>query len=148
MIGRLRNLLRAEDGAVAIETALVTPVLLCMALGSFEASMMFARQVELQNAAAEASQLALAAAPTDEAARATVRAVIQTSTGLPEENVTVLERYRCGTDDEYVEDSGTCPSHYSRFIRIEVTDTYTPLWSRISSLQPVNYDVVRMVQVG
>lgn len=137
-----------ERGAVAVETAIVTPVLLLMALGSFEGSMMFARQMDLQNAAAEASQLALAAAPTDEAARATVKAVIQTSTGLSADKVSVLERYRCDTQDAYVEQSTDCTSHYSRFIRIQITDTYTPSWAQITGMSAINYNVVRMVQVG
>jgi len=137
-----------ERGTVAIETAFVVPVLLLMTLGAFEGSMMVARQVELQNAAAEASQIALAAAPTDEAARATVKQVIETSTDLPPENVDVLERYRCDTQDAYVAESTVCPSYYARFIQIEIRDQYVPSWAQITNLGAVDYNVVRMVQVG
>ena len=102
----------------------------------------------LQNAAAEASQIALAAAPTDEIARAVVKGVIQTSTGLPPENVDVLERYRCDTQDAYVTESTSCPSFYARFIQIEIRDQYVPSWSQITKLGTVDYNVIRMVQVG
>lgn len=144
----LRTLRRNERGAVAIETAIVTPVLLLMSLAAFETSMMYARQMDLQNAAAEASQIALAAAPTDAVARATVKGVIVASTGVADEDVRVLERYRCDVQDDYVTDSAECTGHYARFIRIEIEDTYTPSWSKITSLSPLNYNVVRMVQVG
>ena len=144
----MRRLSMDQRGSVAIETAFVAPLLLLMALASFEGSMMVARQVELQNAAAEASQIALAAAPTDEIARAVVKGVIQTSTGLPPENVDVLERYRCDTQDAYVTESTSCPSFYARFIQIEIRDQYVPSWSQITKLGTVDYNVIRMVQVG
>ncbi len=137
-----------DGGSVAIETAFVAPVLLLMGLGAFESSMMVARQVELQNAAAEASQIALAAAPTDAIARATVKQVIETSTKLPPENVDVLERYRCDTQPAYVTESSLCSAHYARFIQIRIRDRYVPSWAQITTLGTVNYNVVRMVQVG
>lgn len=144
----MRRLRQDQRGSVAIETAFVAPVLLLMALGAFEGSMMVARQVELQNAAAEASQIALAAAPTDEIARAVVKQVIQTSTALPPENVDVLERYRCDTQEVYVINSTSCPEHYARFIQIQIRDQYVPTWSQITHLGTVDYNVIRMVQVG
>ena len=137
-----------DRGSVAIETAFVAPLLLLMGLGAFESSMMVARQVELQNAAAEASQIALAAAPTDEIARATVKQVIETSTNLPPENVDVLERYRCDTQPTYVTESNLCSEHYARFIQIRIRDQYVPCWAQITTLGTVDYNVVRMVQVG
>lgn len=143
------NLLRDETGAIAIEVAIVLPTLLLMSLGAFEASMMVSRQMDLQNAAAEASQIALAAAPTDEAARATVKSVIVASTGVADTGVQVLERYRCGTEEDYVSDATTCVTpYYSRFIEIVITETYTPSWAQITGMEPLTYNVSRMVQVG
>ena len=52
LFGRLR---RDATGAMAIETAIVAPVLVLMAFGSFQVSSMVARQTELQSAAAEAA---------------------------------------------------------------------------------------------
>lgn len=143
------NILRDETGAIAVEVAILLPTLLLMSLGAFEASMMVARQMDLQNAAAEASQIALAAAPTDAAARATVKSVIVASTGVDASGVQVLERYRCGTTDLYVSDATTCvTTYYSRFIEIQITETYTPSWAQITGMKPLTYNVSRMVQVG
>lgn len=138
-----------EDGTVVIETAIVVPVLMLMALGGIDYGTMLARQIELQNAMAEASQVALAAAPTDAAARQTVKEVLQTSTGLGTDNVSIVERYRCGTDAEYVADSDECgTTPYARFIQIEIIEDYTSTWSTISGADPLQFNFVRMVQVG
>jgi len=138
-----------EEGTVVIETAIVVPVLMLMALGGIDYGTMLARQIELQNAMAEASQVALAAAPTDAAARQTVKEVLQTSTGLGTDNVSIVERYRCGTDAEYVVDSDLCgATPYSRFIQIEIIEDYTSTWSTISGADPLRFNFVRMVQVG
>ena len=77
MIRRWNRLTRDTRGAVVIETAIVTPLLLLFALGAIDYGTMLARQIDLQNAMAEASQIALAAAPTDAAARQTVKEVLQ-----------------------------------------------------------------------
>lgn len=139
----------SEDGAVVIETAIVVPVLLLMSLGAIDYGSMLARQIELQNAMAEASQIALAAAPTDAAARQAVKEVLQTSTGLGTDNVSIVETYRCGTDADYVADSDLCgTTPYARFIRIEILEDYTPVWSQITDSDPVAFNFVRMVQVG
>lgn len=139
----------SEDGAVVIETAIVVPVLLLMSLGAIDYGSMLARQIELQNAMAEASQIALAAAPTDAAARQAVKEVLQTSTGLGTDNVSIVETYRCGTNTDYVADSDLCgTTPYARFIRIEILEDYTPVWSQITDSDPVEFNFVRMVQVG
>ena len=149
MIALLRKILRDGEGAIAIETAIVVPVLMLMALGGVDYGTMLARQVELQNAMAEASQIALAAAPTDAAARQAVKEVLQTSTGLDNDHVAILERYRCGTDDVYVADSDECGTDpYSRFIKIEIVEHYVPIWSRITNSDDIDFKIVRMVQVG
>lgn len=54
-----RRLAADQTASMAIETALVTPVLVVMTLGGFEASAMVARQSELQSAVAEATSLSL-----------------------------------------------------------------------------------------
>lgn len=150
MIKAIKNRFRKEeDGAVVIETAIVVPVLLLMALGGIDYGTMLARQVELQNAMAEASQIALAAAPTDASARQAVKEVLQTSTGLDTDHVSITESYRCGTDADYVADSDLCGTDpYARFIRIEIVEDYTSAWSTISGAKPLRFNFVRMVQVG
>ena len=144
----IASLLGDDRGAVVIETAFVVPVLVLMAVGVFESGNMIARQVELQNAAAEASQIALAAPPTDSVTRATLETIIETSTGLDEDQVTVSESYRCGTAEAYVTDATTCAAEYSSFIMINLTDQYVPIWSQIAFGDPIDYNVTRRVQVG
>ena len=145
----MKNLRRNEDGAIVIETAFVVPVLLLMSLGAIDYGTTLARQIELQNAMAEASQIALAAAPTDAAARQAVKEVLQTSTGLTTDDISIVETYRCGTSEDYVADSDECGDDpYARFIRIEVIENYKPVWTVISGAQPLRFHFVRMVQVG
>ena len=149
MIDLFRKFRRDDEGAIAIETAIVVPTLMLMALAGVDYGTMLARQVELQNAMAEASQIALAAAPTDAAARQAVKEVLQTSTGLNTDHVSILEKYRCGTTDAYVDDSDDCGADpYSRFIQIQIIEHYEPLWAVITDADDVDFKLIRMVQVG
>lgn len=149
MIRLWKILRRNKTGAIAIETAIVVPVLLLMGLAGVDYGSMLARQIELQNAMAEASQIALAAAPTDADARQAVKAVLQTSTGLDTDHISILEKYRCGTIDAYVDDSDSCgTTPYSRFIQIQIIEHYEPVWAKISDADAIDFNLVRMVQVG
>jgi Flp pilus assembly protein TadG len=135
---------------MAIETAIVTPVLLLMIVGAFQVSMAVARQSELQSAASEATAIALAIHPTTQAQANTIKGIIQASTGLAANQVTVLWKYRCGTATTYVATSGTCSAgvEQSTFLQIQMVATYTPFWANMGVSRPVNYSVTRTVQVG
>ena len=148
MIDRMNSLARDERGATMIETAIVVPVLLLMAIGAFESGNMISRQVELQNAAAEAAQIAIAQPPTDAITRGTLEDIIEMSTGLADENVTVAEAYRCGTDAAYVDSATSCTDAYASFIEINLTDSYTPVFWGYAFDSVLDYDVTRMVQIG
>jgi len=145
----LSRLQGRQDGSVTIEVAIVAPVLLLLSLGGFDASSMVARQTELQSAAAEAAAIVQAAPPTDDAGRNTVRDVLKVSTGLTDEQVSVVEIYRCGTNTAYVT-TNNCSSgqHVSKFIRATLTDTYAPVWTNFGIGDPVNYNVIRTVQIS
>ena len=145
---RLKTLLRDQLGAVVIETAFVAPVLVLMGLGAFEAGMMVSRHVELQNAAAEASQIAMASPPADATERATLKTIIKTSTGLGDTGVTLAEKFRCGTDTAYVDTHTGCTAEYSKYIEIRLTDTYVPIWKKVAFGSNVNIAITRMVQIG
>jgi Flp pilus assembly protein TadG len=132
-----------------IETALVAPMLVLMSIGSFEASQMFARESELQTAASEASSIALASKPDTQAKRNTLREIIKTSTGLSNSNVTVDAAYRCGTSTDYVTtDTGCGTEKVSNFVRIHITDTYTPGWTHVGIGGAVTYRVTRYVMLN
>jgi Flp pilus assembly protein TadG len=146
LIGRLR---RDAQGAMMVETALVAPMLILMSIGSFEASQMFARESELQTAASEASAIALASKPDTQAKRNTLRDIIKTSTGLSNSGVTVTDQYRCGTSTDYVATNTGCGTlTVSNFVKIYITDTYTPGWTQVGIGGPVTYRVTRYVMLN
>jgi len=142
--------LRADErGSMAIETAFVAPVLLILALGGFEVSTMVARQTELQSAAAEAASVVRAVIPETAAERTTVRDILATSTGLTTEQITVTEVYRCGTAESYSTNGGGCGSDTEyKFIQVDLTDTYAPMWTEWGVGTGFTYNVSRTVQIG
>lgn len=145
----LRRLARESRGTMAIETAIVAPILLVMSLGAFEGSRMVARQSELQSAAAEAAAIIMAKSPTTQAQIDTIEDVIEASSGLADAKVTLGLRYRCGTDADYVDDGTTCGADdVSTFIRIQMDDTYVPQFSGFGLGDSFDYHVERMVQVS
>lgn len=159
---RMTRIRLDETGSMAIETAFVAPILLVMALGGFEASSMVARQTELQSAAAEAAAVVRAVVPETASDRATVRDIVATSLcGKTQPVVTdgtatcgsvtvdVDPVYRCGTATSYVATAGTCggATEY-KFIKVDLADTYSPIWAEWGVGSAVTYDVNRTVQVG
>lgn len=145
----LASLRHDTRGTMLIETALVTPVLVLMSIGSFEASQMYARESELQTAASEAAAIALAAPPNDATKRTTLRNILKTSTGLASTGVTVAAEYRCGTSTAYVTSNTTCGTQtVSNFVRINLIDTYTPTWTQIGIGGSVTFRVTRYVMIG
>ena len=148
MMRKLRSFTRNAQGSVIIETAIVTPVLLLMAIGTFEGVSIVSRQFELQYAVDEAAQVALSAPPHSAAQRETLKNVITASTGLASTQVKVEPKVRCGTETTYSDDESGCTGNYYRFVQITLTDTYNPQWTKIAFGSAVNYNVVRMVMIG
>lgn len=144
------KLARDQRGSVAIETAIVTPVLILMSLGAFQASGVVARQQELQSGAAEAAEIALAKTPTTEQARTTLRDIVRTSLGLADSQVSVTNLFRCGMDDAHVDLQSDCITGdpVATYIRIDVSDTYVPEWTHLGIGGPIELNVVRTVQIS
>lgn len=144
------TVLREEQGTMAIETALIAPVLLLMAVGSFQVSAMVARQSELQGAASEAALIGLANPPETDADLVPVKAVLMESTGLPAEKVTVRMAYRCGSHSDRTYDASECHDDetVSTYMTVYLRDTYTPIWTRLGVGSPVYLKVRRAVQVS
>lgn len=139
---------RDERGAMMIETAIVAPVLILMSMGAFQVSQVVARQTDLQNAAAEASAIALASPPDTEAKRTVLKNIIVASTGLADNQVTVTEKFRCGSDTTYVDAVSSCVStKVSHYILIQLDDTYTPVWTQWGFSEPLQFNVDRYVMV-
>lgn len=146
--------LRDERGSMAIETALIAPLLALMALGVFEASSIVSREQQLQSAANEASEIILAAAAGTGIGNVDLELIIETSLDLDSTALTITDRYRCGTGTTL---SSTLPSPstgcaaseqiYS-YVQLTLTDTYTPMWTKFGIASPVQYNIVRTVQVS
>lgn len=143
-----RRLSGSVDGVAAIEAALIAPVMVVLALGSFEISNVIAQRSELQGAMSEASGIALATEPTSEARRGTVKEIIMQSAGLAAENVTVDAAYRCGSGENYVESVATCGSdRVSSYVKIELDSSYTPLWTQFGIGTPIEQSLTRYVMI-
>ncbi len=146
---RIAQLKCNENGSMAIETAFVAPILLVLALGGFEVSSMVARQTELQSAAAEAAAVVRATIPETAEQRTTVRDILATSTGISSENITVEEVYRCGTAAAYTTNAESCGSGVEyKFIKVDINDTYTPVWTKFGVTSGFDFNVSRTVQIG
>ena len=149
----LSQLRHQTRGSVVIETAIVAPILILLSLGTFDAGRMVARQNELQGAAAEAEAIVQAAVPTDSGARDEVRnallASLNPGNAHPSTTVSVAEIYRCTTNADFVTANNCADTaQMSTFIKITLTDRYTPQWTSFGIGAPVNYRVVRMVQTS
>ena len=149
-MGWLRTLRRDARGTMAIETAIVAPVLAMLSVGGFEVSAMVARQTELQSASSEAESIALAAAPDDAAKRTTLKNVIMASTGLNTSQVTVTNTYRCGAATVLVATASSCATGtiVSTYVQIQLTDSYTPTWASWGLGSTMNYNITRRVMIG
>ena len=162
---RAPRLRRDETGSMAIETAFVAPILLVLALGGFEVSTMVARHTELQSAAAEAAAVVRAVIPETAEDRATVRDIVAVSicgnyepevsgnaAVCGEDNVTSVEvtpLQRCGTAEGYVSADTDCGSEAAyQFIRVDLSDTYAPIWTTFGVSKGFDYNVSRTVQIG
>ncbi len=148
VLAMLRRLRGDQRGSMLIETAIVTPVLVLMALGAFQISVMISRQTELQSAAAEGAAIALAAKPDTAAKRTTLQQVIQTSTGLSSNHVAITETFRCGNETTYRNNDSSCGSTaVNRYVKIALTDTYTPAWTRFGVGSALTFRVNRYVMI-
>ncbi|MBV1916455.1 MAG: pilus assembly protein [Sphingomonadaceae bacterium] len=160
----LSRLGRDSNGSMVIETALVTPVLILMSLGGFEVSHMISRQHELQGGISEATAISLAAnlgAETDVTELATL---LRSSLDLTDGQVVVQKVFRCDASTNFVELSSECENFYgsstdnsgggndadtiSSYVKLQLTDTYTPVWSKFGVGGAVTYKVERMVQLS
>lgn len=143
-----------ERGTMAVETALTAPILALMALGVFEVSSIVSREQQLQSAANEASEIILAAAGGSGISSDDLETIIETSLALDDAQLTLADRYRCGTATTLsatVPTPGTgCPASEPiyTYIRMTMTDTYTPMWTDFGVPYAVNYNVVRTVQTS
>ena len=146
----LARLRRDTTGAMAIETAIVAPVLVLMAFGSFQVSSMVARQPELQTTLAEAAAIGLASPPDTQEKLDVLSGILQATGDLEADQIDIEVNYRCGNEDAYVAASSTCDEDVPvwTFVHITVTDDYEPIWTRLGIGGNVPLRVERTVQIG
>lgn len=159
-----RRLLGDQRGTMVIETAIVAPVLVLMALGGFEVSHMVSRQHELQSGAAEATAVALAANAGAETNTIELAKLLRDSLHLQGEQVVVTKMYRCETSTSYVSTTDQCVNYwsssdsnngggndatrYSEYVKIKLQDSYTPIWTRLGLGGAFTYKVERTIQLS
>ena len=138
---------RNQRGAVVIETAFVAPVLALLGLGAFQVSQAVARQHELQAGADDAAAMALAGWKDDAAQVTALKSVLKSTLGLTDAQVTITHKYRCGVTAAYVDVKTACAAGtvVATYLRIVLTDTYTPTWTEFGFGNPLNYNVTRTV---
>ncbi len=149
-MNRLRALLRDTRGVAVVETALVAPMLVMLSLGTYQVSMAVARQHELQAGADQAMAVAIGGWTNENAQVSALKSVIQRSTNVAEDKITLDRMYRCGSDANYVTDKSTCTETdiVAGYLKLEIKDTYTPTWAKYGVGKPINLSVTRMVQVS
>lgn len=144
-------------GSIAVETALILPVLATLTFGVFEAGSIFARQQVLQNAALEGETIALAINQGAEAELSEIADVIVDTAGLSSENVAVTRFYRCDVADTRVTTPNACAIGVpvgsplplvSTYLEITLTDRYTPSWTQFGMGRPIDYNIKRTVQIS
>lgn len=147
MANCIHALLRDLRGSMVIETAIVAPVLILMALGTFEAGTIVSRQHQLQSGAAEGEIIAMAAAQGAATNADQIRDIIADSLDLSPEKVKVTRMYRCNASANRVSTKDNCPAKavVTSYVNIVINDTYTPVWTQFGVGGPVNFRVNRMV---
>jgi Flp pilus assembly protein TadG len=156
---RIKRLAKDTRGVALIEFALMMPIVAALSLGAFDVAKVVARQTELQEAAAEASTIAMAmdSFTTDDTEaddrlvrRSKVEMVARNASGLPDNKVSVVQNIRCGSSATLLSHDATCPSgvEESRLLTIDLQDTYIPLWTSFGVGQPINLHLTRTVQIG
>ena len=138
-------------GSVVIETAIVSPVLILLGLGTYDTSRIIARQTELQAGAVDVQGIVLAVANTSTGTNvSTIKAVLKNSLSLNDQQVSVVKMYRCNADSTLVADQTGCNSTdvIATYVQVTLTDTYSPTWTRFGVGAPFNYRLVRTVQVS
>lgn len=149
-----RGLGRDSRGAMAVEMALVAPVLALMALGTFETASIVSRQQDLQGAASEATAIILAAANGSGIDSADLESILEDSlhatSNLEGSDVELKPLFRCGASPTAVETPPTCPTETPiyEYIEVTITDRYTPVWTSFGIGGPIDYNVVRTVQIS
>lgn len=144
----LNRLCREARGSVVVETAIALPLLAILMLGALDVSRMVARQVDLQEVAAEIAAASMAKEPGD-AGLIALAHLARASGQLSEDQVVLERKIKCGTEQTLQSDGYDCDEDVekSTFVTISLNDSYVPLWTSFGIGGPVELGVFRSVQV-
>lgn len=146
----LQRILADRTGAMAVETAIIAPLLVLFSLGAYQVSSLVARQSELQSAMTVAKSIALATDPDTTDELNTLKSVISSSTGLATSQIAVAAAYRCNSSSSYVALESTCASgdNVSRYVQVTLTDNYVPIWTEFGVGSTIALRVKRYMLYG
>jgi Flp pilus assembly protein TadG len=125
---RLRHLIRDEKGVSVVELALFAPIMAIFAIGMIDLSMIFARQIVLEQAVHRAIEKA--AVGTIQTDYNYLKADVAAAAGVPEANVTVTAWLECDRSRQPAFD-GQCTDTQmvSRYVEVAVASRYRPTFS-------------------
>lgn len=146
----LRRLADASEGTMAIETAIVAPVMILLAFGSFQVSSMVARHTELQTAAEDAAAIALASPPENQADLTRIENIVLASTNLEADEVDLGFAFRCDNASTTVTDETECNEDEPvwSYMTVSLDTHYVPIWTQLGIGSPVNLTVERSVEIS
>lgn len=146
----LKGLLKDRNGAMAVETAIITPLMVLFSLGAYQVSSLVARQSELQSAMTVAESIALATDPDTSDELTTLKSVVASTTGLTTDQITVAAAYRCNSSAEYVVLESTCASgdNVSRYVQVTLRDNYVPIWTEFGVGSTIALHLNRYILYG
>lgn len=146
----LLQVLRDRAGAMAVETAIIAPLMVLFSLGAYQVSSLVARQSELQGAMTVAEAIALATDPDTTDELTTMKNVIAASTNLASNQITVAAAYRCNSSSAYepLESSCATGDNVSRYVQVTLTDSYVPIWKEFGVGSTIALRVNRYVLYG
>ncbi len=138
---------------MAVETAIVAPVLATLALGAFDASRILSRQQQLQSAANEASEIILAASAGTGVSSSDLKAILVSSLGIESNQLTITQKFRCDDSTTLLNTKPSPPGCATSkpifsYVQLNLTETYTPVWTQFGIGTPVYFNIVRTVQVS
>jgi Flp pilus assembly protein TadG len=146
-----RGLWRDARGTMAVETVLVAPVLAMLALGTFDTVNIITKQQHLQSGASEAMEIVLASANGSGVSSTTLHDILVSSLKLNSNQVQITQLFRCDAAATTTTNSSTCTDTTKpiyQYVKLTLTDSYTPLWTSFGVGHTISYNVVRTVQTA
>ena len=125
---KLLRLDRDHRGTATIELALFAPILATMVIGIIDISMAVGRKLSIEQAAQRSIEKVMQTTG-ETTAEATIIAEAATQAGVAPENVTVTYKLECNATPVADYNAECDPGEVeSRYIEVNVVDTYTPMF--------------------